>query len=47
MTLDDENDGIYAVPVFPVRDDGADCAEDRKDAEGHASSDDDSNAEYQ
>jgi len=46
-TLDDENDGIFVVPVFPVRDDGADCSEDRQDAEGDDSSDDDSNAEYQ
>jgi len=46
-TLDDENDGIYVVPVFPVRDDGADCSEDRQDAEGDDSSDDVSNAEYQ
>jgi len=46
-TLDYENDGIYVVPVFPVRDDGADCTEDQQDAEGEDSSDDDSNAEYQ
>jgi len=46
-TLDYENDGIYVVPAFPVRDDGADCTEDRKDAEGEDSSDEDSNAEYQ
>jgi len=45
-TLDYVNDGIYVVLVFPVRDDGADCTEDRKDAEGENSSDDDSNAEY-
>jgi len=46
-TLDDENDGIYVVRVFSVRDDGADCSEDRQDAEGDDLSDDDSNAEYQ
>ena len=46
-TLDNENDGIYVVPVFLVRDDGADCTEDRQDAEGEDSSDEDSNAEYQ
>jgi len=44
-TLDYENDGIYVVPVFPVCDDGAVCTEDRKDAEGEDSSDEDSNAE--
>jgi len=46
-TLDYENDGIYVVPVFPVRDEGADCTKDRQDAEGEDSSDEDSNAEYQ
>jgi len=46
-TLDDENDGIYVVSVFPVRDDGADCSEDRQDADGDDSSDEDSDAEYQ
>ena len=45
--LYNENDGFYVVHVFPVRDDGAVCSEDRKDAEGDDSSDDDSNAEYQ
>jgi len=44
-TLDYENYGIYVVPVIPVRDHGADCTEDRKDAEGEDSSDDESNAE--
>jgi len=33
-TLDDENDGIYVVPDFPVRNDGADRSEDRQDASG-------------
>jgi len=46
-TLDDENYGIYVAPVFPVRDDGADCAADRQEAEGDDSSDNYSNAEYQ
>jgi len=46
-TLDDENDGIYVVAVFPVRDDGVDRSEDRQNAEGDDSSDVDSNAEYQ
>jgi len=46
-TLEYESDGIYAVPVFPVRDDGADCTEDRQDAENEDSSYDDSNSEYQ
>jgi len=46
-TLDDENDGIYVVPVFPVCDNGAGCSEDRQDAEGDDLSDDDSNSEYQ
>jgi len=42
-----ENVGMYLVPVFPERDDGDDCIEDRKDAEGEDWSDEDSNAEYQ
>jgi len=45
-----QNSGISnidAVPVLPVRDDGADYSKDRQDAEGDDSSDDDRSAEYQ
>jgi len=46
-TLDDENDGIYVVPVFTTRDNGAGHTEDKDEAEGDDSSDDETNAEYQ
>ena len=46
-TLDDENDGIYVVPVFTTRDIGAGHTEDKDEAEGDDSSDDETNAEYQ
>jgi len=46
-TIDDENDGIYVAPIFPVRDDGADCSEDRQDAEEDDPDHESSNSEYQ
>jgi len=46
-TLDDENDGVYAVPVFNTRDSGAGHVEDKDEAEGDDSSDEETNAEYQ
>ena len=46
-TLDDENDGIYVVPVFTTPDIGAGHTEDKDEAEGDDSSDDETNAEYQ
>ena len=45
--LDDENDGIYVVPVFTTRDNGAGHTEDKDDAEGDVSSDEETNAECQ
>jgi len=44
---DDENDGVYVVPVFNTRDSGAGHVEDKDEAEGDDSSDDETNAEYQ
>jgi len=46
-TLDDENDGIYVVPVFTTRDNGAGHTEDKDEAKGDDSSDDETNVEYQ
>jgi len=46
-TLDDENDGIYVVPVFTTRDNGAGHTEDKAKAERDDSCDDETNAEYQ
>jgi len=46
-TLDDENDGIYVVPVFTTRDNGAEHTEDNYEAEGDDTSEDETNAEYQ
>ena len=46
-TLEDENDGIYVVPVFTTRDNGAGHAEDKSEAEGDYSSDEETNGEYQ
>jgi len=46
-TLDDENDGVYVVPLFNTRDSGAGHVEDKDEAEGDDSSDDETNAEYE
>jgi len=46
-TLDDKNDGVYVVPVFDTCDCGAGHVEDKDEAEGDDSSDDDTDAEYQ
>jgi len=46
-TLDGENDCIYVVPVFTTRDNGAGHIEDKDEAEGADSSDDETKAEYQ
>jgi len=45
-TLDDDNDGIFVVPAFPVRDIGAGNDEDKKNADEDASSEDESKAEH-
>jgi len=46
-TLDDENDGIFVVPVYTTRDNGAGRTEDKDEAEEDDSNDDETNAEYQ
>jgi len=46
-TLDDENDGVYVVPLFNTRDSGAGHVEDNDEAEGDDPSDDETNAEYE
>jgi len=46
-TLDNENDGVYVVPVFNTLDSGAGHVENKDEAEGDDSSDDETNAEYQ
>jgi len=45
-TLDDENDGVYVVPLVNTRDSGAGRVEDKDEAKGDDSSDDETNAEY-
>jgi len=45
-TLDDENDGVYVVPLVNTRDSGAGRVEDKDEAKGDDSSDDEINAEY-
>jgi len=42
-TLDDENDGVYVVPLFNTRDSGAGHVEDKDKAEGDDFSDDEIN----
>jgi len=46
-TLEDENDGIYVVPVLTTRENGAGHAEDKGEAEGDDSNDEETNGEYQ
>jgi len=46
-TLDNENDCIFLLPVFTVRNIGAGNAEDKEDPDGDESSEDDRRAEYQ